>query len=389
MKKISNLLKTNRIIYYIYNFLFSFLLRVIGLFIKIDDKLVLFNSFGGKKFDDSPKAIYEYMKSNKKYSDYKLIWALNDPHVVDGLDVMVVKNNSFKFFLTALKAGYWITNSSMERGLKFKKKKTFYINTWHGSVIKKIDVKKERLSFRVSESDCLYAQSHIDVDYFSEKWSYPKEKIALCGYPRNDELCHFDKKEEVALKKKLGIPLDKKVIIYAPTFRDNDYDSNGCYIAPPIDLKKWKTQLESEYVLLFRAHYEINKVLNIIDDDFIYNVTDYPCLNDLLKISDIMISDYSSIMIDYSILERPIFCFAYDYEKYLEERGFAYDIKKELPNGIVKTEDELLKQIANIDLGDQRNKTIRFRSKHLEVFGNASKYVDTIIGLREDLNEKK
>lgn len=386
MNKVVTILKTNKIVYNIYHYIFSSLLKLIGIFIKTDNKLILFNSFGGKKYDDSPKAIYEYMKSNKKYKDYKLIWALNNPTLVEGLNITSVKNNSIKFFITALKAKYWITNSSMERGLKFKKKKTIYINTWHGSVIKKIN-DDDRMSFKVTEPDYYYAQSHIDINYFSERWKYPKKQILLTGYPRNDELCNITKKECIKIKEKLNIPLEKKVIIYAPTFRDNDYDKNGCYIAPPIDLKKWETKLGKDYVLLFRAHYEINKVLNITDTDFVYNVTDYPHLNDLLKISDIMISDYSSIMIDYSILGKPIFCFAYDYEKYLKERGFAYDIKKELPNGIVKTEDKLLEQIINIDYTKQKNKTIMFRNKHLEVYGNASSYIDKII--KEEKNEKK
>lgn len=379
MKKMKNILKNNRWIYVIYNYVGSFIINFVGLFCKTDENLVLFNSFGGAKYDDSPRAIYEYMKSSKKYKDYKLVWAINSPKLIEGLDINYVKNNSLRFFLTALKAKYWITNSSMERGLKIKKKKTIYINTWHGSVLKKIDRKKERFIFRVTPSDYLYAQSQIDVDYFSDRWSYPKEKIVLSGYPRNDELCDVNSKEIMDIKHKLNIPLDKKVIIYAPTFRDFDYDNNGCYIKPPITLSKWKEKLSEEYVLLFRAHYEINNVLNIEDDGFIINVTDYPRLNDLLKISDIMISDYSSIMIDYSILERPIYCFAYDYEKYQKERGTAYDLKKELPNGIVTNEDDLLKQIKECDYTIQRKKTKKFKEKHVEVYGNATEYIDNII----------
>lgn len=385
---IKNLLKNNKIIYLFYNYIFSFFFNFIGLFFKIDNKLVLFNSFGGKKFDDNPKAIYLYMKNDDKYKDYKLVWALNNPNIVDGLNIDYVKNNSIKFFITALKAKYWITNSSIERGLKFKKKDTICINTWHGSVIKKIDIEKERLVFRTSMDDYLYAQSQIDVNYFSKKWNFPKERIVLSGYPRNDELCNVTNDEIIEIKRKLNISLDKKVIIYAPTFRDNDYDKNGCYIAPSINLVKWKEKLSNEYILLFRAHYEINKVLNIKEDDFLYNVTEYPCLNDLLKISDIMISDYSSIMIDYSILERPIFCFAYDYDKYCRERGTAYNLRTELPNGIIEKEDELIEHILNCDFNLQKEKTKRFKNKHVEVCGNASKYIDNII-FRGNINNEK
>ena len=92
-----------------------------------------------------------------------------------------------------------------------------------------------------------------------------------------------------------------------------------------------------------------------------------------------MISDYSSVMIDFSILERPIFCYAYDYDKYQKERGTAYNLKTELPNGIVLREDDLLKEIINCDFVIQKNKTIKFKNKHVEICGNASAYIDKII----------
>ncbi len=138
MNRLKTLLKQNRVLYLIYNYFFSFILNFIGLFVKTNNKLILFNSFGGRKYDDSPKAIYEYMKNNRKYKDYKMVWALDSYKTVEGLNIDYVKNNSLKFFITALKAKYWITNTSIERGLKFKKRNTIYVNTWHGSVIKKI-----------------------------------------------------------------------------------------------------------------------------------------------------------------------------------------------------------------------------------------------------------
>ncbi len=381
MNRLKTLLKQNRVLYLIYNYFFSFILNFIGLFVKTNNKLILFNSFGGRKYDDSPKAIYEYMKNNRKYKDYKMVWALDSYKTVEGLNIDYVKNNSLKFFITALKAKYWITNTSIERGLKFKKRNTIYVNTWHGSVIKKIgnEFSKEKRNFRVSEYDYFFTQSHIDIDYFSKVGYVKKDKMVLSGYPRNDELCSVTKKEIENIKKKLNIHTNKKIIIYAPTFRDYEYDSNGNYIKPEINIKKWKERLSNEYILLIRAHYEINKFLDIKDDDFIINVTDYPILNDLLKISDIMISDYSSIMIDYSILERPIFCFAYDYEKYMKERGTAYNLNKELPNGVTYTEDDLIESIINCNFDEQKMKTKKFKNKHVEVCGNASTYIDKII----------
>ena len=380
MNKIKVLLKQNRFLYLIYHYLLSFFLKFIGLFIKIDNNLIIFNSFGGKRYDDSPKAIYLYMKSNPKYKNYKLIWSLDDPSIVDN-SVLCVKNNTMKFFITALKAKYWITNSSLERGLKFKKKKTIYINTWHGTALKKLgnDLDAKNMKFITSKADIYYAQSKYDVDIFNKSFNWEKDKIKIVGLPRNDELVNINNNEIIDIKNRIKLPLDKKIILYAPTFREFDYDKNGCFLKPPIDIKKWNNKLSNDYIILFRAHYEVNKVLNIKNDGFIYDMSNYPNLNELLKISDILISDYSSIMIDYSILERPIYAYTYDYEIYNQKRGLYIDLNNTLPNGITKNEDELLNEIINCDFNKQKEKTIIFKNKFIEKCGSASKYIDEII----------
>lgn len=153
----------------------------------------------------------------------------------------------------------------------------------------------------------------------------------------------------------------------------------GCILKPPVDIDKWRKELSEEYVVLFRAHYEVNKALEIIDDEFIKNMSDYQKLNELMIISDILISDYSSIMVDYAILERPIYSYAYDYEKYKQKRGLYINIDSELPNGYYETEDELLKNIKNCDYKKQKEKTKAFKKKYIEVCGQASKYIDKIV----------
>ena len=384
MNRIKNILKNSRTLYMLYNRILSFVLKIIGNFIKTDNSLILFNSFGGTRYDDSPKAIYEYMMNNKKYNNYKMIWAIDNLKLLP-MDVKYVKNNSLKFFLLALRAKYWITNSSMERGLKFKKKNTIYINTWHGSAFKLMgnDMKNKITNYDVTMSDYFFCQSKYDVNVFKSAYGYKTDQLPIAGLPRNDELCNVKSDEIKKIKEKLNIPLDKKIILYAPTFREYARDKSGCILAPPINLKKWEDKLGDKYILLFRAHYEVNKVLNIITNDFVYNMTNYPNLNELLKISDIMISDYSSIMIDYSILERPIYSYAYDYDEYEEKRGLYVDLRKELPNGICITEDELLDKILNCNFDEQSKKTKSFKNKYVEVCGNARKFIDKII-LKEE-----
>ena len=108
-------------------------------------------------------------------------------------------------------------------------------------------------------------------------------------------------------------------------------------------------------------------------------MSSYEPLEELLKISDVLISDYSSVMFDYSILGRPIFSFAYDYEKYIENRGVYIDIRKELPNGICENEDQLLEKIKNCNYEEEIIKSRNFKNKYIEKYGNASSYIDNII----------
>lgn len=381
MNRFKEILKNNKTIYYIYNTFVSLLVKFMGLFIKVDDKIVLFNSFGGKKYDDSPRVIYEYMISQKKYDNYKFYWVLDNPQSVTIPKCEIIKNNSIKFFIVALKSKYWITNSGVERGLKFKKKKTILINTWHGTAIKHIGIDENNLKirFNTSKPDVLFAQSKYDVDIFSHVFEVPKDNIVVSGLPRNDELVNINPKEKNNIMKLLKIPNNKKIILYAPTFREYSRDKNGCFLAPPIDLKKWERELSKNYILLFRAHYEVNKVLGIQENDFVKDVSNYQNLNQILKITDILISDYSSIMIDYSILERPIFNYIYDFDEYKEKRGMYFDLREKLPGNCIASEDELINAIKNIDYEQECGKTKKFKNEFVQEYGNARKYIDKII----------
>ena len=379
--KIKNILKNNILMYKLYVVIFDFIFDILKIFIKVNDNLILINSFGGKKYDDSPRVIFEYMKTQEKYKKYKIYWAFENPDNFEVKGAKKIKSDTIKYFVIALKAKYWITNSAIERGLAFKNKKTIKINTWHGSAIKKMgkDIPKASFMLKATQCDVMYAQSQYDIDVFSNAFNIPKEKFALVGLPRNDELFNVKQEEINAIREKLNIPKDKKVILYAPTFREYNRDINGCVLAPPINLDKWKEKLSDKYVVLFRAHYEVNTVLGIKNDEFIYNMSDYNNLNELMKIADILISDYSSIIIDYSILKRPIYSYAYDYDEYLEKRGMYIDIKKELPNGICCSEDDLLDSILNCNFEEQKVKTEIFSKKYVQNDGNARKYIDKII----------
>lgn len=209
----------------------------------------------------------------------------------------------------------------------------------------------------------------------------PRERFAVIGLPRNDELVRDNRPDRIGeLRKKLGIPAGKKVILYAPTFREYAKDArNGCVAKPPLDVRKWERELGSDYVLLFRAHYEVVRVLEVAFGKFARNVSDYPSLNELMLVSDMLISDYSSVFFDYSVLCRPMLCFAYDYEVYREKRGMYFDIRKELRCRDLGNEEALLSEIKKLNYRERSQLARKFKEKYVDVAGTAAKASADII----------
>lgn len=374
-QKLVNFLKYNKVAYAIYYRVMSFCMNVLKLFIKTDDKLILFNSFAGRKYDDSPKTIYEEMRKDPRFSGYKLVWAFHQPEKYDV--PKKIKTDGLNYFKTALAARVWVTNSSVERGLNFTGKHTLYFNTWHGTPMKKMgtDIGSNNTAFSTkSESpfDVMMSQGHFETDVFSRSFGIPKEKFLEAGLPRNDILANYTEEQRQAIRSHLGIKQDQTVILYCPTFREYDKDESlGVVMAPPMDLKKWERELGDKYVLLMRAHYEVSRVMQIEENTFVKNATDYSDLNDLYIAADILISDYSSVFFDYSITGKPMLHFCYDYEKYSSKRGMYFDIRKKVSGA--DNEDQVIKLIKSMDISVESKKTAKFRNEFVNFYGSATK----------------
>lgn len=386
---IMNLVKQYPLLRKIYRTCGNTFFRFIGLFIKIDPKLILMNSFGGKKYDDSPKELYEMMKRDPRFASYHFVWAFHEPEkfLIDGAEI--IKTDNLHYFTTAMKAKCWITNSGIGRGLSFKKKETLYINTWHGTPLKLMGQDSPGAKPGVKYGyDLQCAQSEFEAKVFHKAFNIPYENFLVRGLPRNDILAHVDDMQRTLMKRKLELPENKKILLYAPTFREYERDeSHNCVIRPPVDFSKWKQQLGENYVILLRLHYEVKEMLTSeIDGEFVIDVSDYPTLNDLMIASDALITDYSSIMFDYSILDRPIFIFAYDYETYKKKRGMYFDIREELTGGTIN-EDELIKLIKECNVEENVNKVRCFRDKYVTEYGHATKA--TVDAIHRLLQEKK
>src|SRR5699024_4221444 len=153
------------------------------------------------------------------------------------------------------------------------------------------------------------------------------------GYPRNDILYNWNSKLKVEeLKKRLNLPTDKKVILYAPTWRDDEFYSVGKYkFSLKLDLENMERALDEEYIIILRMHYLIASNLDISDyPSFVFDFSNYSDISELYLVSDILITDYSSVFFDYANLKRPILFYTYDLEKYRNQlRGFYLDLDTE------------------------------------------------------------
>lgn len=393
-KKLKKLLKTKKKIFIIYTRLFSFIMKIMGIFIPTNKQQILFVVYGGQRYDDSPKAVYQMMKEDSRFKDFVYKWAfINPDQVTEVSGSEKVKIDTLPYFIEAIKSKYWITNSSASRGLNFMKKSTQNIFFSHGMAgIKKIgaDIKQNRDGFDLFKErhDYIVLEGKKEVEIIKRAWRVEgNTKILNIGLPRNDDIFKRSPEDIINLKEKLGLPLDKKVILYAPTFREYSRDSElSTLLKPPFDFDKWYRELGEDYILLLTAHYEVEKLMDVPQNHpFIVNAFKYPYINDLIVVSDLLISDYSSIIFDFSLTERPIISYAYDYNEYKTYRGLYDGYESLFFNGVQQSENDIIKIIKSLDYEAQSKHTKKIKNDYFSNYGDATeKFIEVFL---EEINE--
>ena len=365
MEKLKNFVKSNRIVYGVYFFVMSAMISILKLFVRPDNKLILFVSYGGRRYADSPRVMYETMLKDPRFQDYKLVWAFTDPekHAV----AEKIKIDTFKYFKIALKARCWITNVMVERALNFKGKNTYYFFTTHGVLPKLdgLDAKGNFKSLAKAQYDCCIVSSEAEKSYADRIFAIDKSIVETVGFPKNDILVSHSEEYRNAIRNKLGIPPEKKAILYAPTFRE----SNVFFEQFDLNIEQWKKELGNEYVLLYRAHPVVTSSKKQ-EDAFFIDVTKYEVVEDLMIASDMLISDYSGIVFDYSIMHKPIVLWTYDYDEYQAKRGLYFDVREYLD--YEEDENKLIHRIKNINEKENLERVIAFQQKYSTVAGGAT-----------------
>ena len=374
---------------------------------KIDDKLVYFQTFSGRGYSDSPKAVYEYMLQAPEYSDYRFVWSFKEPNKYRDIPELKSERTQLVKFRTradnkALReAKYWITNYRMLNH-QFPRKAQVYVQCWHGTPLKRLgyDIRegdnvmnslpevREKYRTDAEKFSYILSPSPFASEKFASAWNLVEtgqtDKILELGYPRNDRLINVDDEERQTIRKILGLPEDKRVILYAPTWRDNQHTSGEGYTyKTEVDFDKLQREIGDDCVILFRAHYLVANSFDFARyDGFIKDVSSYSDINDLYIASDLLITDYSSVFFDYANLKKPIIFYMYDLDYYAGElRGFYLGLD-ELPGPIVKEEDELIKCIKETEVWkpDERYEEFHKRFNPLDDGHASERLLEKVIG---------
>ncbi|WP_238018046.1 bifunctional glycosyltransferase/CDP-glycerol:glycerophosphate glycerophosphotransferase [Oceanobacillus jordanicus] len=338
---------------------FVLLYRRVFMRLPIKENVVFFESFLGKSYSDSPKYIYEYLLNNNL--GYKCVWSVRETKDIPGNPIQV-KRFSLRYFYYLARAKYWVSNIRLPKSLN-KREGNVYLQTWHGTPLKTLvldqkdifsaDPKyKENFYIQSRRWDYLSSPNQYSSDIFRRAFKFEKEMLEF-GYPRNDILYQKNNDSNIKeMKEKLQIPLNKKVILYAPTWRDDEFFSRGNYkFTLRLELDKMQENLSDDYIILLRTHYHIANRLDVSDyQGFVYDFSVYDDIAELYLVSDILITDYSSVFFDYAHLKRPILFYTYDIEKYRDQlRGFYFDMEQEVPGPLLMTTDEVVNAVENIN----------------------------------------
>jgi CDP-glycerol glycerophosphotransferase len=343
-------------------FLYHIFLKVLP----INNRVIFFESNVGRNYSSNPKYVYEEMIKMGLDKEFKCIWSLEDITLKIPGNAKKVKRARLSYLYYIAIAKIWVCDTRMPTFL-IKRPETTYIQLWHGTPLKKLamdmDVLKMSEGLELSEYKRLFKENTKTWDYLISQSNYTtkkfrssfnfKNKIINTGFPRNDILFKKNNSNSInSIKINYNIPINKKVILYAPTWRDDEFYRNGIYkFYSKIDFDYLKKELSDTHIIIIKLHY---LVIDSIDwsryKGFIYVMDHLVDIQEIYLISDVLITDYSSVMFDYSILKRPMIIYTEDYEKYKNKlRGFYFNIFEEFPGPIVKNTNDLVESIKNYD----------------------------------------
>jgi CDP-glycerol glycerophosphotransferase len=318
-------------------------------------ELAVFDCFSGRTYCCNPRAIHDELRRTRP--DLECAWITRQLQFGVPEGTRLIPTDSRAHFEALAQARYVIVNDGLPRWFRRREGQTC-LQTWHGTPLKRIGLDIARPQFdsgliypdlireEAANWDLLLSPNAFSTPIFQRAFGYGGE-ILECGSPRNDAL-HLTGQEQraAAIRGRLGLPAGKQIVLYAPTWRDDAArPSGGGYrFDLRLDLPAMADALADDHVLLLRLHPNASNSPNAhITSGFVTPVTHYPDITDLLLISDVLITDYSSVMFDFAGTGRPILFYAYDLEKYRDNlRGFYFDLESQAPGPLLDSTADVI-----------------------------------------------
>ncbi|MFC7302834.1 CDP-glycerol glycerophosphotransferase family protein [Streptomyces monticola] len=320
---------------------------------------ILFDAFKGTQYSDSPRALHEELVRRGVGLDH--LWVVRDDQVEVPPTATAVRMWSPEWYEALARSRYVIANNHLPDWFQKREGQTV-VQTWHGTPLKKIghDIEAvhfadksylQRVEKEVQNWDMLVSPNSFSTPILQRAFQFPGEMVES-GYPRNDILRRpGTEAREEEIRRRIGLPPGKRVIMYAPTWRDDQYYAPGKYkLDFRLDLDDMRERLGADHVLMVRRHPNVVDPVPGAGDGFVFDVSDYPDMADLSLVTDVMVTDYSSLMFDYVNTGRPILFFTYDLDHYRDTlRGFYFDFERSAPGPLVQTSPDLVSAICDID----------------------------------------
>ena len=357
---------------------------------KINSKKIVFSNYWGHNgYTDSLK--YISLELRKLDNSLEMIWLVADNNLEFPSYIKKIKYNSFKGLFHLATSKVWVDNQRKSNFIH-KRKGQYYIQTWHGSIgFKKIEL--DCLSSYDNKWYYLKSRKHdtamIDLFLSGNKWfdqtirrafNYQKD-ILTVGTPRNDILVTETSKDTLdRIRTQLGITSNKKVMFYAPTFRKDETDMSHYLTNIDSFIEKLNKETNDEWIVAVRLHPRMLYLANTLNySENVINASKYSDIQELLLVSDILVTDYSSCIFDFALQYKPGFIYATDLEEFRQDRNFYFDIENS-PFPIAQTEDKLIAVIKTFDKEIYKKQLDNFfNTIELKETGTASKKVAEII----------
>lgn len=346
---------------------------------------VFFNSFYGKSYSDNPKAVSEML--HDLYGDrFEYVWVLNQrtPDVPDY--VRICHHNTLRMLYYMCTARVWVTNVLQPKGT-YKRRGQYYIQVWHGDrgfkkILKGVPGKNDNL-YESRHADLVTAGSRFGEQQYYRKCMDFQGEILMTGCPRNDIFFRDTTLLQQKIRQRYGIATEQKVLIFAPTFRERFKREAQ---TSTLDFNRVRTVLEQatgdKWMILIRSHTANEKYgFDVEYNDNVKLATDYPDMNELLQVADILVSDYSSSIGDFALSGRLCLLYQDDIDSYTnEDRGLMFNMA-DSPFLCANTPEEmyaLLERVPTIDAKANCEAINQFYQT--QEHGDASVKVARIIG---------